>query len=397
MTKGIGGWIAALAVLVVGTGVAWGLLVGKPRPAAQSPAEARPPLVDVVVVRPQTMALAVDAQGSVLPRREINLVSQVAGRIERVGPHFAQGGFFDAGEALVEVEDADYRFAIARAEAQVAAARQRVAEEKGRALQARREWRDLGSQEANALFLRKPQLASAEAALRAAEADVGAAELNLSRTRISVPFNGRVSEKHVDIGQYVAPGTVIARVYDTDAVEIRLPLTDRQVALLDLPLNFENQSDEQAARVPVRLRARFADREWEWQGRIVRTDASIDLDSRVVYAVAEVEKPFAIEPGSDRPPLSPGLFVHATIDGRAIDDVVLLPRSALRSDDSVMVVDARQQLLSRQVKVLHSNAEQVWLRGLSQRERVVVREDTLTVAGMTVAVNDVTQVTAGAR
>jgi RND family efflux transporter MFP subunit len=377
----------AVLVLVIGGTLSYALLVGKPRPEPEQPADIAPPVVDVVVVNPAVRSLSVETQGTVRPLREIQLLSQVGGRVEFVSPRFAQGGFFAADEPLVKVEDVDYQFVIARAESQVAASRQRVAEEQGRALQAKREWRDLGSEQANALFLRKPQLASAKAALKASEADVAAAQLDLSRTSISVPFNGRISEKYVDIGQFVAPGTAIATVYDTDVAQVRLPLTDRQVALLDLPLNYDNETADAVSGAHVRLRARFASKEWEWQGRLVRTDASIDVDSRVVYAVAEIEKPFARDPDSERPPLSPGLFVSATISGRPLPQVTQVPRSALRSDGSVMIVDSKQRAESRVVQVLQSNSSHAWLQGLKQGEQVIVNEPTLILAGMKVSAN----------
>jgi RND family efflux transporter MFP subunit len=386
----------ALLVLLLGGAASYALLVGKPGPEPAAPPVYGPPVVDVVVASPAVRSLSVETQGTVRPRREIKLVSQVAGRVEAVSPHFAEGGFFGAGEQLVKVEDIDYQFVIARAESQVAAARQRVAEEQGRTLQARREWRDLGSEQGNALFLRKPQLASAQAALKASEADLAAARLDLDRTAISAPFNGRISEKNVDLGQYVTPGSVIATVYDTDVVLVRLPLTGRQVALLDLPLNYDNVAADGVGGASVALRARFANKMWEWQGRIVRTDANIDENSRVVYAVAEVDQPFAREEGSERPPLAPGLFVNAIISGRQLPRVSNLPRSALRSDGSVMIVDAQQRAQVKQVSILQSDARQVWVQGLDGGERVIVREPILTVAGMAVVANDVEELASGA-
>jgi RND family efflux transporter MFP subunit len=377
----------ALLVFVVGGGLSYALLVGKPRPEPESPVTIAPPVVDVVMVIPSVRSLSVETQGTVRPLREIKLASQVGGRVEFVSPRFAQGGFFAAHEPLVKVEDVDYHFVIARAESQVAAAKQRVAEEQGRALQAKREWRNLGSDQANALFLRKPQLASAQAALKASEADLAAAQLDLSRTSISAPFNGRVSEKYVDIGQFVAPGTPIATVYDTDVAQVRLPLTDRQVALLDLPLHYDQETADALSGTDVQLRTRFANKEWEWRGRLVRTDASIDVDSRVVYAVVEIENPFARDPETERPPLSPGLFVNATISGRSLPQVTQLPRSALRSDGSVMIVDSKQRAESRAVQVLQSDTSNVWVQGLSKGEQVIVNEPTLILAGMKVSVN----------
>ena len=387
-------WLLTAVVLVIGFGAAYGLLVGKGGPEPAAIPMSVPPLVDVVQVRPSRQALTVSTQGTVRPLREINLVSRVAGRVEAVADGFAAGGFFAAGTPLLKIEDYDYQFAIARAESQVAAARQRVAEEQGRALQAKREWRDLGSEQANALFLREPQLAAARAALKAAQADLGAARLDLERTAVSVPFNGRVSEKYVDIGQYVTPGTAIAKVYATDVATVRLPLTDRQVALLELPLNYDNETPDTATDVV--LTARFGNRAWQWLGKIVRTDANIDVDSRVVYAVAEIERPFAREPGSERPPLAPGLFVDATISGRQLPAVTALPRTALRNDGNVMVVDGERRARLKPVAMLQRTNEQVWVQGLDEGDRVIVAESAATVAGMEVTVSDSTRVAGGA-
>ncbi len=378
--------LKAGALLLAGIGLSYALLLGKPEPEPQEPPPAAAVRVEVVAARPQTRSLQVETQGTVRPQREINLVSRVAGRVESVSADFAAGGFFLADVPLLKIEDADYQFDIARAKSQVAAARQRVAEERGRALQAKREWRDLGSAEANALFLREPQLASAEAALLAAEADLGSAQLNLDRTSVGVPFNGRVSEKYVDVGQYVTPGTAIAKVYATDVAEIRLPLTDRQVALLDLPLNYDSNATELAEGAQVVLTSRFANQSWEWQGRIVRTEANIDINSRVVYAVAEVTRPFARDEGSERPPLSPGMFVGARITGKAFDAVTEIPRSALRNDGAVMLADSSDRARLKPVQLLHSNTDVVWVKGLDTGDRVIVGESSQTLAGMPVAV-----------
>lgn len=377
----------ALVVLLVGGVLSFALLVGKNAPEPETAVNLPLPIVDVVVAAATERSLAVETQGTVRPLREIKLVSQVGGRVESVSPRFALGGFFAANETLVKIEEIEYQFAIARVESQVAAAKQRVAEEEGRALQAKREWRDLGSEQGNALFLRKPQLAAAEAALAASKADFAAAQLDLARTEISAPFNGRISEKYVDTGQFVTSGTAIATVYDTEYAQVRLPLTDRQVALLDLPLNYDDKVEDVKKGARVLLRTRFANKEWEWRGRLVRTDASIDVNSRAVYAVVEIEKPFARDPNSDRPPLSPGLFVSASISGRTLQQVARLPRSALHSDGTVMIVDGQQRAQSRAVKILQGDSDGVWVQGIERGEQVIVRESQLILAGMQVSIN----------
>jgi len=353
--------ILAAIVLAVGAGSAFVLLTGKSGPQPRPLQEEGVPDLGVLLLEPATMAIDVRTQGTVQPRRQIDLVAQVSGRVIDVAPQFAAGGFFQAGERLIAVEDADYRFALVRAEARIADATQALATERARAGQARKEWRDLGNRDANDLFLRIPQLASAEAQLAAATAERDQSRLDLQRTAITAPFDGRVLETAVDLGQYVNAGQRIARIYATDRVEVRLPLTDRQVSLLDLPLSYAGDGVE-PAHVPVVLSGVFGRQSWEWQGEIARTDAAIDAESRVVYAVAEVADPFARVAGSDRPPLGIGQFVEARISGRAIAGVFRVPRAALQPEDRLWVADSDERLQLLVVDVLQSEEQSVALR-----------------------------------
>jgi len=363
--------LAALAVVLAGLAAAVYLLLAKPEPEPRAPEASEPPEVEVLRLRPAQMALEVETQGTVEPRREIDLVAQVSGKVVEVAKAFAAGGFFAADEVLVRIEDADYRFALVRTEARVADATQNLATERARSIQAKKEWRDLGSQDANDLFLRIPQLASAEAQLAAAIAERDKARLDLARTAISAPFAGRIRETYVDLGQFVGAGQRVARVYSTERVEVRLPLTDRQVALLDLPLSYTDDHAE-SWHLPVRLSAVFGREHWDWQGVITRTDAAIDVESRVLYAVAEIADPFAREPGSTRPPLSIGQFVEAHIPGRKISDVVVVPRGALQPGDRIWVVDADDRLESVPVEVLQTRGGEVAMRGAFPEELRVV-------------------------
>lgn len=361
-------------------------LFGKPAPQKTAPASPVIPLVEVITVSPERRALNVRTQGTVQPRREIDLVAQVSGQVLGVAPFFAEGGFFEAGDTLVDIDKRDYEFSLLRAEARVADAAQLLATEEGRARQAKREWRDLGDKSANALFLRKPQLASAKAALASAQADRDQAQLDIERTQVSPPFAGRILETYVDLGQYVTPGTRVARIYSTDVVQVRLPLTDRQVSLLDLPLNYQAE-DAPPMRVPVRLTGRFGGEMWYWDGFVTRTDASIDVGSRVVYAVAEVSDPFNREPGEPRPPLIIGQFVEAAVAGKEIDNVVLLPRKAIRPQNQVWLLDEERRLKIITVEVLQSTAEFIAVRGeFGERAQVVISALPIALPGMQLAV-----------
>lgn len=358
-------------IIVIGILVVVGLMTLKPKPQPRDPLPPVPQLVSVVYAQPKTQSLTVESQGEVEPRREIDLVVQVSGMVRQVNENFVNGGFFKAGEVLFEVDSRDYELALIQAGARVAESRQALSTEKGRALQAKREWRDLGNNEANDLFLRKPQLASAEAQLESTIAERDKAQLNLDRTKVTVPFDGRVREATVDIGQYVSPGNRVGRVYDTAIAEIRLPLTDKQASLVDLPLGFSRDTNVEAP--PVIISGLIAGEKYQWQGEIVRTEATVDTNSRMYYAVAQVKNPFVENPDSAQVPLIVGLFVDAEVRGKEIADVVALPRRAIFKTDLVYSLNSENRVQIQKVKILYANRDIAWVKGnFSEGEAVVV-------------------------
>jgi RND family efflux transporter MFP subunit len=339
--------------------------------------------VDVLIVVPAPLTVTVLSQGTVAPKREIDLVSQVAGRVVAVATQYANGGFFNADEKLLQIEPEDYEFSVTRAKAQVAKAQEQVALEQGRSRQAKREWRELGDNTANALFLRQPQLNSAEAALESAQADLKKAKLDLGRTAISAPFPGRIRQIYADLGQYVNPGARIAKVYSTNVVEVRLPLSDRQASLIELPTNYQNN---QKANFPsVILRNSVGEQTYEWQGTIVRTDASIDIESRMTYAVAEVQNPFKADSSVKRPPLNIGLFVQAEISGKTITNAITIPKDAVYKGDQILVLNELDQVDYQTISVVQTGTNNVTAVGITPGTRIVSTRIPLAIAGMKVA------------
>lgn len=370
-------------ILLVGALLVVAVATLHPSPEPLAPTAPKPIQVNVVLATPKTEVLTVKSQGTVAPKREIDLVAQVAGRITEVSNNFVNGGFFSEGAPLVNIDPRDYELAAIRANARVAQAQQDLATIRGQARQAKREWRDLGNDDANALFLRKPQLAAAEANLASAKAERDQAKLDLQRTQISVPFNGRVRETLVDLGQYVTPGSRIATVYDTSVAEIRLSVTDRQAALLDLPLGFRGGELSQGPTVTIK--GTIAGKQYQWQGRIARTDASIDTRSRLYYAVAEVVDPFVANPGSTQVPLIVGLFVEAEIRGRELNNVIAIPKQALFKGDQIYVLDNEQRAHQQAVNVLHTDANTAWIQAeISAGTPIVVERQSYLSEGIVV-------------
>lgn len=320
----------------------------------------------------ESVQLHVNTQGEVRPQIEIDFVPQVGGKIVFVSPNFIEGGVFRKGETLVRIEDADFQVAVIRAEASVAQAQQALTREEAEGEIAKRDFEELGRPgEASDLALRKPQIAQARASLQAANAELEAAKLNLSRTSVKAPFSGRVREKSSDIGQFVNPGARLARIFSSNISEVRLPLSDEQLAKLDLPLAFVAKSRADAPKVT--LSTRVAGKLQSWEAEIMRTDPTFDTQTRSLFAIAEVVDPYGNGRSDDGVPLAPGLFVDAAIAGKSYEDIIVFPRDGLRPGDEVYVVDDKGKGEIRSVSVLDTTSERAFLTsGINPGELVVL-------------------------
>ena len=370
--------IATLATLV-GLVATWVVLTAKSEPQAGAPPERPAPMVEVITAAPADHELRVRTQGTVRAKTQVELAAQVAGRVVKVSENFADGGFFQAGDILLTIEPDDYEFALARTEAALAQAEQRLAEERGRSRQAEREWRELGSAEANDLFLRKPQLRAAELAVTAAEADVAAAKLALDRTIIRAPFDGRVLQKRADVGQFVGNGTPLAQVYAIEALELRLPVSDAQLALLPESLL---TSSGGLVGASVAITVNIGDKVWNFSAPIVRAEAEIDRRSRVANLIAEFSGSPEIKEG--RPQLTPGVFARAEIMGRPVPGVIELSNSALSPDGHILVVNEQSVLERRDVAVVNREKDRVWISGIGEGEAVVAQLNNTLFPGLRV-------------
>lgn len=374
-----------LPILILGLGY-WGeQKLSSLKQAAESTVPVvPPPLVSVIEVAPSREALTVNAQGTVVPRTEANLVAEVSGRLIFVSPNLVNGGFVEAGEVLIRIDARDYELAIAQAQLAVAQADRRLEEERADAAVAREEWDALGKGEPSALTLREPQVAEAVANLAAARAALERAALDLQRTEVAAPFPARVRERMVDLGEFVTRGQTLATGYGIDYAEVRLPLPDAELQYLHLPTGLASATHEGPS---VRLWADFAGLRQTWQGRIVRTEGEIDPRTRMIVAIAEVADPYGHATDSPSAPLSVGLFVNAEIEGRVVDDVIVIPRTALRDGDLVYTVDARNRLHMRPVEIARKRRDELVLQGgLPARERVIVSPIEIVTEGMLVRV-----------
>lgn len=367
-------------------GVALGIVVLLLRSSASPDTSEK--TADPIVIRSQTVSLEpislrVKSEGTVQAAVGSALVAQVTGEVLYVAPNLNAGGSFAAGESLLRIDARDYESALASAEAQLERAR----------VEAQffdAEWRRL-EQLSNDKMVSESQRRDAERAARVsqatikdAEAQLSRARLDLERTHIRAPFNGRVSREQVDVGQFVQRGTELAAIYGTDTLEVRLPLADSQLAFLD-PEILRSGNYPKATAPRVTLQADFAGATQRWEGALVRSEGLIDRKSRVVYLIAQVTNPM-----SDRGVMLPaGLFVEASITGLSAPSAVSLPRSAIREGDQVLVVDGSNTLRFRSVEILrYQDGQAIITAGLAAGETVCLSNLQFVVEGMPVALEN---------
>jgi len=388
---------APLAILAVGAAGVAVMVALRPEPERQTPAEVVP-LVRVVEAQPRDWRYVVRAHGTVEPRTESDLVPQVSGEVVWISPSLASGGFFAKGDPLLRIEPSDYRVELESARATRARARSEF-ERASIELERQRKLRAQGVASQARIDDAENSYRVAEAALREARARVERAERDLERTELRAPYEGRVRSEDVDVGQFVSRGQTLATLYAVDWAEVPLPVPDRELRYLDVPLGAAvlaaGEGGAFAGGPEVRLRAEFAGTPSVWRGQVVRTAGEIDPRTRMVTLVARVEDPYGLHAESAAPALAVGLFVEAEILGRTVEDVYVLPRQALRegdpmdpqAPDRVHVIDSEGRLHLRPVEVLRTEQERVVIAsGLAPGERVSLSPLRSAVEGMRVRV-----------
>ena len=321
------------------------------------------PIVRTMTVEPGPIRLEVAAHGTVEPSVESELRAQVEGEVVWVSPNLSPGGFFEAGDVLARLDDTDYRHELEAARASRDRAESAVSVASREHERQQRLMNQSAASVARADEARDAYRA-ADAELRAATVRVSRAEHDLERTELVAPYAGRTRTKGVDVGEFVRRADEVAQLYSIAFAEVPLPLSDRELAFLDLPHPFRNSTGSDYADGPkVTLLADFAGVPSEWTGRIVRTSAEIDARSRTITVVARVDDPYGRSPSGPDIPLPVGLFVEARIEGREIPGAVVLPTAALHDGDVVYVVDEESRIQFRRVVVLRNRREEAVLGG----------------------------------
>lgn len=382
-------WLLGLAVLLFGIIVTGILLKFGPKPEEKE-AEALIPPVEFVVAEPAPYQLVVRSEGTVVARNEANLIPEVSGRVIELGPDFRDGAFFAEGDVLLKIDPITYEAALAETKARLAAAKLVLAQEEALKAEAQREWENLGRGEPTELTLREPQIEKAQADLEAARKAVALAARNLDRTVIRAPFDGRLRERRVGLGQLVvANATVLGSAYSTDAVEIPVPLSLEEVRFLP---NGALRAD--SPQTPATVTVEIGEERFTWEGVLDRLEGALDERSRMVRAVVRVNDPYGREKvdaaaEAKGPPLTVGMFATVELTGRQLEEAFDLPRAVMVRQNAVDVIDAENRLHRQTVEVVQTTPERaVVVGGLNAGDRLNVTPIDFFIEGMKVAPED---------
>jgi len=367
-----------IGFLIAGLALAFLISSNKPELIAQQ-YERIVPTVRVMPVKATAEYLSINSQGTVQPRSQSELIPEVTGRVTWLSPSLVNGGAFLKDDVLLRIDDADYQTLVERSEA----ALKRSEIEYGHASDELKRLvslhqRKLASQQQLDNARRSAQINESTAV--EARANLEQARRDLARTHLRAPFDGLVRNEHVDMGQFVTRGQSIGTIYATDYVEVRLPFSADQLSYLGLPISTRGIIAPRL-RPKVTVAADFGDTRLIWDGELVRLEAEFDEQSRMVYGVARLH----IEDNEESPLLPVGMFVQADIRGRKVENIYRLPRTAMRDDNQVLVVDTQNRLHFRQVTLLRLEHDDVLVsEGLTNGELVCISPLQTVVDGMSV-------------
>jgi RND family efflux transporter MFP subunit len=372
--------IITIAVLLAAVAAAAGIIMSRPMPEQLTVSETTSAIRAMTVVK-ESLRLKIRSEGTVTPKTQTNVIPEIKGRVTWISPNLVVGGYFQAGDLLVTIDAADYEARTGLAQAQLLRAEAELEHKRFELQRLQTLIKDnLVSQSNLENAARAHKIAKAN--VIESKINLAQAERDLSRTKITAPFEGMVRSESIDIGQFVQQGAPIASIYASDAIEVRLPIVNAQLAYLD-PANLQRGELDPATAPMIRLTARYAGTSFVWRGQLARTEGEIDAQSRMITAVARVRQD---NQSPDVPPLQVGAFVAAEIEGQYLNDIVRLPRAALRPNSQVLIIDGDNRLRFRAVNVLRLENDFVLIdSGLESGEVVNLSPIQTVVDGMRVS------------
>ena len=372
-------YLRPLIIIGISTAIAAVLyMLGQISPDAIQ--EKDPMDVNVQILTPIDYQIKIKSTGTTTPITQTVLTSEVGGEVIYRSKKFSEGSSVISGEILAKIDDTDLQLQYKNALLQLASAEVQFAVQQAEAEIAQEAWDQVGEGIPQELTTKKPQLKQAKAALEVAKAQVQSAEKKLNKTEITAPYTGRIQNINIDLGSTIIPGQPVGSMYTSNEIEVTLSVKDSDLQFLDIPMDGRKLNPDQKSIVIIK--SLYKGEMQEWAGNLERVDGVIDPMTRMIKLIANFKNNFIEQ---TKPILPIGLFVEAEINGKQLEDVFMIPNSALTPNDELLVLNQDDTLEIRKVKIVTKMKNHILVKeGMKAGERVVVSKLSIVTNGMLV-------------
>lgn len=333
--------------------------------------ESKQPTVEVAGLFPTNHRVLITSHGELVPFEVTRLSAQVSGEVTSWHANFVSGGIVKRGEVLFTIESDNYEAAVLQAEAALASAQATLIEERAKAKVAEKQASKLSDKQVSDLYLRKPQLLSAEAQVKSAQAALKRAKRDLQNCKVIAPYDALVVSRNLGVGQFISAGSEVAVLNNIEAGEIHLPIAGFDSAFLP-----EKLSDLNA------LVTLDGIQKTQREGKVVRDQGLIDSATRMTNVVVRISDPYGIN--SQQPAIKFGSYVEVNFAGKELKHIYRLPQE-LVNNRTVWVVNENNELQPRTVNVLRAEGEFMLIaEGIEQSDQLVLTVPEYPQKGMTV-------------
>ncbi len=366
--------IVPIVIIAVGAAGASYVKNSGPKASRNRPVK-KAALVEAVKLHQTNEPVIIRARGKVIPAREIALKSRVSGEIVKVHPKFIEGGILEEGSEILRIDDYDYKLAVIKARVNVAKADSELKIEMGRQEVAKREWELLNEGEPDGsdpeLALRRPHLKKVEAELEAAKADLKQAEINLKRTILHAPFNAVVRTKNVDVGSHISTQDPVATLAGTDEYRVQVSMPVDRLKWISFPDNKGNKGSKAIIRYGNAKQSNT-----RTTGHVIKLLSDLEKEGRMARVLVSVKDPLHQKSSKQGTlPLLIDSSVHVEIEGLKVDNILKIPRNALREGSRIWVTDENQTLMIREASIIWRDAKTVLLTDTVQDGELLILSD----------------------
>lgn len=316
------------------------------------------PTVSVQTVRAANYRVVISSNGEVSPKEATALSAQVTGEVISIHPAFVAGGVVKRGDILFSIEADTYEAALLQAESELSRAKAALIEEEARAQVARREAKNLPTASVTDLYLRVPQVLSAQANVKSAQSRLKLAQRDLADTVVKAPYDALIVSRDIGVGQFVNRGVKVGMLNNIETAEVVVP-----IAGFDKPFLPDN-----IAGLPASMTTSGAT-PISRTGTITRDLGVVDQRTRMSHIVVEINDPYSIDTAA--PEVKFGEYVAVSFEGIELENVYKIPQ-ALVNRRVIWTLDDENKMQSKPVNVVREEGKFFLINdGIDASDRII--------------------------